>query len=360
MGITSLNGLLKRCQEIAREQSVVLFDDLPHANALGLGWYPGRMIMQQETEGRLRDCLPDLVGIIAPYYINATTLSHVVICEVEQGKRLSRKKRATIAAKAKNKSRLKGIFGLSRLRSEKRTIHVCQSELAVARLDNAICMSVPDRDLARMVAASAAKVNLVGENRDWYDEFMALAKGGCELTINGNPVVEYYLDEVQKHVFDRVGTSALGTRLQDILKLLMPTEARDLLAKLETTVKFDFSKLLPGDLRLFRNEKEFYKICGDVLCERYRPEIIDGALVLWRKDDDGLQLPLEPALFGHLVSSDLGCLDMLEWAQRDLKSVPHFYMYHNERLEPRYAVSLRIAQAAFSVMMHRAVNGGSR
>lgn len=359
MAITSLNGLLKRTQELAKEQANLLFDEFPHAMEMGMGWYPGRMLMQQEMEGRLRDCLPDLTGVVIPYYREPGVISHLVVCEVTADLRLNRRKRSSISTPKRggaNRPRLKGIFGIQRIVEGHKTIQVCQSELTAARLRNAVVLTGADKDLARFLAENTARVNLVGESQEWYDEMLTLAKGGVELTINGNDVTEHYNDEIYKMLVDKVGASAMATRLQDILKRMTPAASVTLLAKLEANTKFDFSKLLPTDMQLFRNEREFYDLAKRKLTESgYSAMVFAQELVVHRGQVNVYRGEASAEMLGHHLAADMGYMDMLAWAHEQLKNIPHFYMYHKERLEPRYEVSKRIAQVVLSVLIQGAI-----
>ena len=73
-------------------------------------------------------------------------------------------------------------------------------------------------------------------------------------------------------------------------------------------------------------------------------------------DGGDIAVPMEAAPLGAIVAEIMGAdLDLVDWAYRDLKELPHFYLFQTkDRLETRAEVSRKIADVVLAVLCRMA------
>ena len=354
--IKSAHGLLKRCVEVASEVVPEQFEHYPFAAPLRLGWYPAKAFFRAEADEIFYRALPDMSGIVIPYFADFDRLSHLVVASYADNARLNPKRRSLISASGQRRRSAAGAFGIHRLKQTHKILVVTDDELLVARMPNVVAISGISPRLTQILKRSASVINLRSDNPKWLASMYPLAKQGFQVLVNDKPIVEHITDEVVKMAHEDLGLSLMTDRFSALIKNLVPLERAKALELVKQATNLDLSRALPDDFSIYRREADFYQAVDAKL-----DEVIDGVefssgrFVVYGKD--GMTHVEEATAHGvqsmmaHLYGD---MLDLLDWAYRDLKEVPSFYVYRGDQMETRADVSRKLADVVVTVLVRKA------
>lgn len=356
--IKTTQHLWRRSIEIARQMPPEQFDRYPHLSDLRLGWYPSAAFFRPEAEEIFHKALPDTTGVVFPYHHDWGTLSHLAVIPYEEDGSLNHKRRVAVPAKGSRTTRLSGIFGIHRLKVRQPSIVVTDDELLVCRFSNAIAVSYPHPRVAHIIKRSTSVVNLKSNNPRWIHQMLALAKHGLQVSVNDRPLVDHVADLLVQMLHERVGLSIVTDRVQGILGNLVPLERVAVIQLVKQATSVNLEEILPSEFKIYAREAEFYESVQRELGKLVLDTWLDSTGV-WIELDlaDGRRftVPFNKLSVGAAVCEAAGIeLDLVDWARRDLKELPHFYLYRGkDQMETRAGICDRIAEVVMTILVRQ-------
>jgi hypothetical protein len=353
--IKTANGLWRRTVEVAKECPPDVFTDYPHADALRLGWFPSKAFFREGADETFWKALPDMSGLLIPYHYDFEGLSHLMVAAYTEDRNLNARRRSIIHAKPQKSRRVAGIFGIHRLRSNHRTLVVTDDELLVARNDGVIAVSNLSPRLMQLMKRSTSVVNLKGSAR-WLESMLCLSRHGFQVLVEDVPIVEHVRDTIVRLVHEDLGLSVVTDRVAELVKNLVPAERAAVFDLVQQATNLNLERMMPDTFQIYRRESEFYEVVALKLDEKIgRVELKGSELSITTKDGVAYIIPLDHFMVQSAICQIMGCkLDLLDWALRDLKEVPHFYLYRDNVMGTRAEVCRRITEVVITLLTRKA------
>lgn len=351
-------GLWKRAQEAAKDCPPEVFAGYPHADELRLGWYPNRFFFQDAPDRDFFQALPDLsCALVSPYQSHFRDLGFLSVTPYRDDGSLNVKRRRLVGAKRRLAKAGDGILGLNRLRGKHVILVVTDQEPLVAKQQGSVGVLGYSAKIGDFIQRSAKTVDLRGSGDDFFQDMASLAQHGVEVLVNGQPVEEYISRLMLKMMDDDMGMAAMTYRCGVLLKKLTPIQRVAVIQRIRQESGVDFERMLPDSFSIYRRESEFYDALERSLAERVSTVALrDNIIVVTDANGVEYPCPINNLAVQAVICQIMGArLDLLDWIYRDLKEIPHFYLYKNQELEIRSDVCRKIAEAITTILMRRAL-----
>lgn len=354
--IRTAQGIWKRSIEVAKETVPEYFLDYPYAEDLRIGWYPSAIFFREECHENFAKALPELTGAVFPYFHDYGTLSHVLIASYTEEGVLNPRRRSILSDRGEGHRKLSAVFGLHRLKHRRAAVVATDDELLVCKFDHTIAISRPSQKVANLIRRSTPVVKLKSSNPKWIEQMYSLAKHGLQVEVNDRPLVDHMADIIIRMYHENMGLSVITGRIADLLENLVPMERVAVIQLVKQATNISLEHVLPDDFHIYRREGDFYAKAQEVIKNTFHHIKFTQIGISFATKDKRYEVPYNNHAVAAAVCDALDVeLDLVDWVYRDLKEIPHFYLYRDKQtIETRAAVNFKIAEILMTILSREA------